>query len=84
MKTFQIVQNFGKGSLAFEYFDMDDNSSLIEVLNKAHEVQEKSYNERRSGWFGKALEKPTIKVKEYSRTNNKIIKDGISFSFKWR
>lgn len=83
MKTFQITQNFGGGSLGFIYFDI--NSDNINVISQeAINVQQKDYADRMTGLFGKATEKPTIKIKEYSREDKGVVKSGISFSTKWR
>jgi hypothetical protein len=83
MKTYQITQDFGKGSKGYEYFDVEDDST-VEIIEKiALETQIKSYNNRMSGWFGKAKEKPTLKVKEYCNIKHKPLKNGIMIYIKW-
>lgn len=82
MKTFQIKQNFGQEIYGFEYFNMPDNAELQEIEKKAVEVQKLDYKNRFSGFSGKSMEKPTIKVAEY--LDGKKVKGGIRFKTKWR
>ena len=83
MREFQITQNFGeKGGLGFEYFKMADNAPLEAIEKEAIKVQKNDYDNRFSGFAGKALERPTITVKEY--LNGRKPKGGIEFKTKWR
>ena len=83
MKEFQITQDFGKKrGLGFEYFKMADNSTLEEIEKEAIRIQKEDYYQRFSGFAGKALENPTITVKEY--LNGRKPKGGIYFKTKWR
>ena len=83
MKEFQITQIFGeKGGLCFEYFKMADNASIEAIEKEAIRVQKNDYYNRSPGFAGKALERPTITVKEY--LNGRKPKGGIEFKTKWR
>lgn len=85
MKTFRIKQNFGDNCYGFVYFDIDENSSKEQIMNKALEFQKDSFEKRIPSWFGiKKVEKPTLRVEEYSRETKKLIGKGMKFSVKWR
>ena len=84
MKTFRIKQNFGKGSLGFVYFDIEDSDIEI-IRKKAYDTQIEDYQSRTPGWFGnRPKESPTIRIEEYCTETRKPLKNGIKFSFKWR
>jgi hypothetical protein len=82
MKRFQITQNFGDSCYGYEYFNMPDNATKEEIEREAIRVQRFDYENRFSGFLGKAMERPTIIVKEYK--DGKKVKNGIAFSTKWR
>jgi len=82
MKKFQITQNFGQSSYGWEYFDIHDDATKEEIEKEAIRVQKLNYKNRLSGFSGRALERPTIIVKEYK--NGRKTKGGIQFSTKWR
>jgi hypothetical protein len=82
MKEFQITQNFGQSCFGYEYFEMPENATIDEIKKEAIRVQKLSYQNRFSGLTGKAMERPTIIVKEYK--NGRKPKGGIQFSTKWR
>lgn len=84
MRTFQITQNWGKGTLGFIYFDVEDSSTEKEIEAKAIFEQKKDYKDRYSGFGGKVPERPTIVVKEYCNKTHKILKGGFRFKTKWR
>ena len=84
MKTFQITQNFGKGSFCYIYFEVEDKTEENEIKEKAILIQKKEYEERMSGFFGKVREKPKILIKEYCKETHKIKEEGISISARWR
>jgi len=81
MKTFQIRQNFGQKSYSFLYVSVEETDNLH---TKVLEAQQKDYDNRFSSWTGKALEKPTLLVKEYDNDKNKVKKGGLEFKIKWR
>lgn len=81
-KTFQITQNFGDSSYGYEYFEMPETATIKEIENEAIRVQKLDYKNRFSGFSGKAIEKPTITVKEYK--DGKKARGGIEFKTKWR
>lgn len=83
MKEFQITQNFGKsGGFGFEYFEVSNDATVEEIEKEAIRVQNNDFNDRFPGFGGKALERPTITVKEYK--NGRKVKGGIEFKTKWR
>ena len=83
MKTFQITQNFGKGSKGYVYFNICDNYSIDIIKKEAIRVQIKNFEDRLSGLIVKAKEKKSIVIKEYCNKKNKVIKEGLNFSVKW-
>lgn len=84
MKTFQVTQNFGGGSLGFLYLDVEDNTTDDQIKKEAVDLVIQDYDKRRTGFFGKALEKPTILIKEYCRETHKVLRGGQKLKTRWR
>lgn len=85
MKTYQITQNFGGGSLGFLYLDIEETAAEDQIKKKSAEMVQEDYDKRISRWLtGKALEKPTLLIKEYCRETHKVLRGGKKLKTRWR
>lgn len=84
MRTFQIIQNFGQGSLGFLYLDVEENTTDDQIKKQSADLVREDYDKRFVGWTGKALEKPTILIKEYCRETHKVLRGGQKLKTRWR
>ena len=79
---FQIEQNYGNGCLGWLYFEADENTSIESLKEISVKEVIKKWNNVNSYFSTPNPPRPTIKVVQIS--NNKKLKNGISFKTKWR
>lgn len=83
--TFRVTQKFGGGTKGYLYVVLDssikDTSEIVEACLKA---QWEDFKNRKSGFFGKSMERKKIVIKLYNPDTKTIDKGWEKMKVRWR
>ena len=84
IKRYQIVESFGGGCYAYQYFDheLTDPDDLNPIVRKM--VWDSWERNNRLSLFGARMPRPTVSVREYDTTRHQKKRNGIAFKMRWR